>query len=224
MREANLMITLPPHPNVVRMYGVSIDGTQPIIVMEYCAGGSLDKVLYDTQEHISDEQKIRWVHEIALGMRHLHKHNIVHRDLAARNILLSHPNLHIARLKISDFGVSRVLQQEIESKTQCRSRPICWMAPESIERQVNSKKSDVWMFGVLVSEIVARREPHSDRDPFEVLVEIRDKFLTTEIPSACSQKLRELMHMCWKRQPEQRPTLKLFVKCCKIESSSRLHE
>jgi len=27
MREANLMILLPPHPNVVRMYGVSIDGT-----------------------------------------------------------------------------------------------------------------------------------------------------------------------------------------------------
>jgi len=57
MREANLMISLPPHPNVVRMYGLSIDGTQPVIVMEYCAGGSLDKVLYDTQEHISDEQK-----------------------------------------------------------------------------------------------------------------------------------------------------------------------
>jgi len=57
MREANLMISLPPHPNVVRMYGVSIDSTQPIIVMEYCAGGSLDKLLFDTEEHISDEQK-----------------------------------------------------------------------------------------------------------------------------------------------------------------------
>jgi hypothetical protein len=32
------MISLPPHPNVVRMYGVSIDGPQPIIVMEYFAG------------------------------------------------------------------------------------------------------------------------------------------------------------------------------------------
>jgi serine/threonine protein kinase len=101
MREANLMISLPPHPNVVRMYGVSIDGTQPIIVMEYCAGESLDKVLYDKEHNISNEEKIRWAYEIAVGMCHLHKHNIVHRDLAARNILLSHPNLHIARLKIS---------------------------------------------------------------------------------------------------------------------------
>jgi serine/threonine protein kinase len=36
MREVDLMISIPPHRNVVRMFGVSIDGTQPIIVMEYC--------------------------------------------------------------------------------------------------------------------------------------------------------------------------------------------
>jgi serine/threonine protein kinase len=39
MREMNLMISLPPHPNVVQMFGVFIEGTQPIIVMEYCSGG-----------------------------------------------------------------------------------------------------------------------------------------------------------------------------------------
>jgi serine/threonine protein kinase len=32
---------LPPHPNIVQMYGVSIDGPQPVIVMEYCSGGSI---------------------------------------------------------------------------------------------------------------------------------------------------------------------------------------
>jgi serine/threonine protein kinase len=39
MREANLMISIPPHPYIVQMFGVSIDGTQPIIVMEYCNAG-----------------------------------------------------------------------------------------------------------------------------------------------------------------------------------------
>jgi len=149
MREANLMISLPPHPNVVRMYGVSIDGTQPIIVMEYCAGGSLDKLLFDTEELISDEQKIRWVHEIALGMCHLHKHNIAHRDLAARNILLSNSEPSNAHLKISDFGMSRVLQQDLAETTNVYG-PIRWMAPESIGKHVYSKKSDMWMFGVVI--------------------------------------------------------------------------
>jgi hypothetical protein len=32
---------LPPHPNVVQMFGVSLDGPQPIIVLEYCTGGIL---------------------------------------------------------------------------------------------------------------------------------------------------------------------------------------
>jgi len=49
LREANLMILLPPHPNVVRMYGVSMDGTQPIIVMEYCGGGQTNKQTHSNQ-------------------------------------------------------------------------------------------------------------------------------------------------------------------------------
>jgi hypothetical protein len=206
LREANLMITLPPHPNVVRMYGVSIDGTQPIIVMEYCAGGSLDKVLYDTEEHISDEQKIRWVQEIAIGMCHLHKHNIVHRDLAARNVLLSRPYSSTTRLKISDFGLSRVLQQDIEGKTKRPFGPIRWMAPESIGQQIYSKKSDVWMFGMLIYEIVAQCEPYTDIDPSEVAVLIRDKGLKPTVPNDCPEKLHELMNLCWNPQPEQRPS------------------
>jgi serine/threonine protein kinase len=174
MREANLMISLPPHPNVVRMYGVSIDGTQPIIVMEYCAGGSLDKLLYDKEQYISTEQKIRWVHEIAMGMSHLHKYNIVHRDLAARNVLVSQPNLLDAKLKISDFGMSRMLQPTAsEGNTLNRVGPALWMSPESLARQIYSKKSDMWMFGMLVYEIAARREPFADKDPLNVFRRIR---------------------------------------------------
>jgi hypothetical protein len=212
MREANLMISLPPHPNVVRMYGVSIDGPQLVIVMEYCAGGSLDRMLYDKQEHISVEQKISWIREIAKGMCHLHKYNIVHRDLAARNILLtqSHPS---GQPKISDFGMSRVLQQDIEGKTLNPIGPIRWMAPESIRKQVYSKKSDVWMFGILVYEIVAQREPHVDIDPGQVTNLICDKGLTPKIPNDCPQKLQQLMEMCWHQNPNQRPT---FETICAI--------
>jgi hypothetical protein len=30
---------LPPHPNVVQMFGVSFDGPQIILILEYCDGG-----------------------------------------------------------------------------------------------------------------------------------------------------------------------------------------
>jgi serine/threonine protein kinase len=50
--------------------------------------GSLDKLLFDSNKKLSEEHKLYLVRGIALGMYHLHKHNIVHRDLAARNILI----------------------------------------------------------------------------------------------------------------------------------------
>jgi serine/threonine protein kinase len=45
--------------------------------------------------------------------------------------------------------MSRVLQQDIEGKTTNPIGPIRRMSPESIGQQVYSKKSDVWMFGIV---------------------------------------------------------------------------
>jgi predicted Ser/Thr protein kinase len=203
-KEANLMIELPPHPNVVQMFGVSTDGTQPVLVLEYCGGGSLDKLLFFSEQPMNETQNIILVKGIAAGMLHLHNHNIIHRDLAARNILLSdagHP-------KISDFGMSRILQKEDEGQTKTNIGPVRWMAPESLAKQTYSKKSDVWSFGIVVYEIVARREPHTEVNPLDVGPLIRDQLLTPKIPDDCSPILRELMQLCWQADPNQRPSFK----------------
>jgi len=202
IQEINLMISLPPHPNVVQVYGVSIDGIQPVIVMEYCAGGSLDKLLFDSNVKLNEEEMFHLVRGIVSGMLHLHKHNVVHRDLAARNILLSLNK----EPKISDFGMSRILVKTNEGKTQTTMGPIGWMAPESLAQRIYSKKSDIWSFGIVVWEIVAQQEPHKDADLVNLALAIRDQYLTPTIPKHCPQKLRQVMEMCWQRDPNQRPT------------------
>jgi len=112
LQEMKIMIELPPHPNVVQVLGLSVDGPQPIIVMEFCPGGSLDTLLYDSNVNLNEEDKMQLIRGIAAGMLHLHKHNIVHRDLAARNILLTASG----DPKISDFGMSRLLEGTNEAK------------------------------------------------------------------------------------------------------------
>jgi hypothetical protein len=43
---------LPPHPNVVQMFGVSLDGPQPVIVLEYCGGGiDTNQIKFDGEEN-----------------------------------------------------------------------------------------------------------------------------------------------------------------------------
>jgi predicted Ser/Thr protein kinase len=200
--EIKIMVELPPHPNVVQLYGVSLDGPQPVIIMEYCAGGSLDKLLFDTNKKLSIEYKIELIRNVAAGLHHLHKHNIVHRDLAARNILLTGSG----EPKISDFGMSRILEEK-EGKTQSNIGPIRWMAPESIGQHKYSKQSDVWTFGIVVWEIVMQREPHTEVDPVDVGRLIRDNFLTPKIPDDCPLLLRQLMEMCWQKDSEQRPNM-----------------
>jgi serine/threonine protein kinase len=87
------------------------------------------------------------------------------------------------------------------------------MAPESLANQVYSKKSDVWTFGIVVYEIVAQREPHVELNALSVGSLIRDHNLTPKIPENCPSCLQQIMQLCWKRQPEDRPT---FQEICQI--------
>ena len=74
--------------------------------------------------------------------------NIVHRDLACRNVLVAKDKL----LKITDFGLSREVEEVYVKKTKGRL-PLKWMAIESITAREFTTASDVWAFGVTLWEI-----------------------------------------------------------------------
>jgi hypothetical protein len=63
----------------------------------------------------------------------------------------------------------------------------------------------------LVYEIAARREPFADKDPQNISTRIRDEGLTPTIPKECPVMLRDVMQMCWKKDPKQRPTMEVVL-------------
>ncbi len=113
-----------PHPNLVQTFGVSLDGPNPCIVLEFCGGGSLDKLVFDKKNKLTNQQCKDFALKIAYGLLHLHQNNIVHRDLAARNILLANDGTP----KISDFGMSRVIVNASSvGRTKQTIGPLRWM-------------------------------------------------------------------------------------------------
>lgn len=84
--------------------------------------------LYVPQENLDkfgSVQLVNMLQGIASGMTYLSDRNYVHRDLAARNILVSH-NLHC---KVSDFGLSRILENDVEGtyETKVMWKKLNWV-------------------------------------------------------------------------------------------------
>jgi serine/threonine protein kinase len=77
MREVNLMISIPPHRNVVRMFGVSIDGTQPIIVMEYCDAGIHSSSSSLSQHILSNLKSHTLTHIYVYIDENTHSHSLI---------------------------------------------------------------------------------------------------------------------------------------------------
>ena len=109
-------------------------------------------------------------------MAYLESQNYIHRDLAARNVLVGDNNV----VKIADFGLARLIKEdEYEARVGARF-PIKWTAPEAANYSKFSIKSDVWSFGILLTELVTYgRIPY----PGIYYISVTCKIEYQEIPS-----------------------------------------
>uniref|UniRef100_A0A8B9KT84 Tyrosine-protein kinase n=1 Tax=Astyanax mexicanus TaxID=7994 RepID=A0A8B9KT84_ASTMX len=200
LQEANLMKKL-QHDRLVKLHAVVTQ--QPIlIVTEFMANGSLlDFLKTDDGKKLKLPKLIDMAAQISEGMAYIEKKNYIHRDLRAANILVSE-TLHC---KIADFGLARIIESEYTAQEGAKF-PIKWTAPEAINFGTFSIKSDVWSFGVLLTEIVTYgRVPYPGMTNPEVIRNL-DKMYRMPCPDDCPEELYDIMQMCWKEKPEDRPT------------------
>ncbi|XP_072333682.1 ephrin type-A receptor 2-like [Scyliorhinus torazame] len=117
LREATIMGQF-DDPNIVQLHGVITKRKPMMLVTELMENGALDTFLQENKGNFSVPQLLGMLVGIASGMKYLSDHSYVHRDLAARNILVSDE----LECKVSDFGLSRVLQEEPEGIYETRVR------------------------------------------------------------------------------------------------------
>ncbi|KAJ6661202.1 hypothetical protein lerEdw1_015339, partial [Lerista edwardsae] len=200
LAEANLMKRL-RHDKLVRLYAVVTQ--QPIyIVTEYMANGSLLDFL-KTQEgsKLSLPKLIDFSSQVAEGMAYIERMNSIHRDLRAANILVS----ETLCCKVADFGLARIIENEYCAQEGAKF-PIKWTAPEAINFGVFTIKSDVWSFGILLTEIFTYgRSPYPEMTNPEVVQSLELGYRMPR-PDSCPLELYAVMEKCWQENPDERPT------------------
>ncbi|XP_035665273.1 receptor-interacting serine/threonine-protein kinase 2-like [Branchiostoma floridae] len=194
--------------HVISLLGVCLDPNFAI-VMPYMENGSLAGLLRD----VDVPWVLRWrmAHEISLGMTFLHCQNpqILHCDLKAKNVLLDGD----FRVKISDFGLSKwKMGSRVVTKTSPEGSTFTHAPPEYF-LYINlgaTDKFDVYSFGVLLWEIVTRKQPYGNAvSPAQVKFAVTSEqrpdmtLVPTDPPDVAT--VSQLMQTCWSQNPEDRP-------------------
>lgn len=148
LAEAQLMKDL-QHPRLIRLFAVCTTEEPIFIVTELMKNGSLLDYLRTRNRELTTDILLNMTIQITSGMAFLESKNYVHRDLAARNCLVG--DKHV--VKVADFGLARVIQENEYVGRVGACIPIKWTAPEAIKFQSFTTKSDVWAFGILLHEI-----------------------------------------------------------------------
>uniref|UniRef100_A0A3Q2FJZ6 non-specific protein-tyrosine kinase n=1 Tax=Cyprinodon variegatus TaxID=28743 RepID=A0A3Q2FJZ6_CYPVA len=198
LAEAQLMKKL-RHPKLIQLYAVCTLEEPIYIITELMKNGNLLENLRSATLHIWD--RIEMAAQVAAGMAYLEQHNYIHRDLAARNVLVGENNV----CKVANFGLARVLMVG-----RIFYIPVhvlyYWTAPEAINYNKFTIKSDVWSFGILLYEIMTFGElPYPGLTNTET-VEWLAKGNRMSCPPKCPTPLHNIMMDCWKEKEQERPT------------------
>ncbi|EEB19123.1 protein tyrosine kinase 2 beta, putative [Pediculus humanus corporis] len=191
------------HPHIIKLIGVCSES--PIwIVMELARLGEMRAYLQSNASRLDLATLLLFSFQLSTALSYLESKKFVHRDIAARNVLVSTPHA----VKLADFGLSRVLDNQSYYKSSKGKLPIKWMAPESINFRRFTTASDVWMFGVCIWEILMLGvKPFQGVKNNDIISKLENGE-RLPLPPNCPPRLYSLMSQCWYYEPSKRPTFK----------------
>lgn len=155
--EVSILSTV-RHPNIISLKETFDTDTELYLVMELVTGGELfDKIIEEGA--YSEHKACLCVQKILSAVEYLHSLNIVHRDLKPTNLLLKDPN-DLTDVKLADFGLSKLLSDDIMMHTACGT-PI-YVAPEVLNGEGYDKEVDLWSVGVIMYILLCGFPPFFD--------------------------------------------------------------
>ena len=186
-QEINILKSV-KHKHIVQLYDVLQTPRHIFIIMEYCEGKDLlDYIL--TKSKLSEEESLKYFHQLINALFYLHSQNIAHRDIKIDNMLLDRNR----DLKLVDFGLSTKYPDDNLLDQPCGT--VVYAAPEVLQgREYHGMLADVWSSGIVLYGMLSGYLPFGDQDDEVNRINIISGKIT--YPSYFSNCVKDLlMHM-----------------------------
>ncbi|EMS56863.1 Receptor-like protein kinase FERONIA [Triticum urartu] len=214
------------HKNVVRLIGYCAEENALMIVSEYISKGNLSDVLHHECIPITLDTRLRIAVECSEALCYMHSQmytQVIHGDIKPANILLD-DNFNA---KVSDFGISRLVNTDSTLFTDRVIGSIGYMDPLFARSGRLTSKSDVYSFGIVLVELITKKKA-TTRNGGTSIVEcftqalatgkrrVRDLF-DVEISSQNNMKVlegvAELAGQCLRMEMDRRPEMTDVAEC-----------
>jgi mitogen-activated protein kinase kinase 1 len=195
--------------DIVKLNDFFYDEGRVYLVLELMDWGSLQHLVEQQQQQQARMNELVLsiiLRRISNALHFLHtQRNLIHRDLKPGNVVIC----QAGDVKLSDFGVSRVLEHGAKGQTFVGT--VGYMSPERLQGCEYSQKADIWSLGIIAIECALGQHPFTRADgPPPPLFEIMQRVVVEDVPlpaqSGLSAACEDLIRKCLHKDENQRPS------------------
>ncbi len=210
-REARLLATL-DHRNIAAIYGMETSGDTSFLVLELVPGETLEDRLRRKPPDLSEVLGI--TRQITDALASAHERGVIHRDLKPANVKLTPAGV----VKVLDFGLAKAIQTGLADPSDSGATvtidstamgvivgTAAYMSPEQARGGEVDQRTDIWAFGCLLYELLARRKAFPGKTVSDCIAAI----LTREadwsaLPPDLPRSIMVLLRRCLQKDPQRR--------------------
>jgi len=160
------------HPHAINIMDCGREGDVVYLLMEYLDGETLTEVM-KREGPFSPQRAARILTQICSAVAEAHAQGIIHRDLKPDNIILQHVAGERDYVKVLDFGIAKVLDEQKRGGLPISRRVFVGTPEYASPEQCNAKSptvaSDIYSLGVILYEMLTGRPPF-EGDPMDVML------------------------------------------------------
>ena len=193
------------HPFIVNIHYSFQDKDNLYLIIDFLQGGDLRYHLCK-EKQFTEEQTKFIIANIILGLEYIHFNRIIHRDIKPENIVMDSKGY----VKITDFGIAKLLPNNIQSFSNDSSGTPGYMAPEALCNQNQSFVEDFFALGVICYEMITGNRPYQGKNRKE----IKERIMSYQAKISDSQRYllsdegEDFINHLLKRKPGQRLGIK----------------